>query len=178
MKRIGIIGFLLLFSSCVKDVDFDQVDQIEIKSTYIASLTYFDLFANDFLDENLNELSQIEDFVMPELKADNAENVVKLEFNFEFSNSFSRDFYATVYFFDSEGNVVYQLDPSIEIGRNTEGVRTVITVLPPDIETIYTASSAGFFLNLVSDENQTLTPDSPGILNLKSSLTIYLNVKT
>lgn len=177
MKRIGLIAIFLILVGCTKDVDFDQIDDVEIESTYIASLTYFNLVADDFLDEDLNELSQIEDFVMPDLNPENVENVLKLEFTFQFSNSFSRDFRATVLFFDADGNVVYQLEPPIDIARNTSEVQTVIFVVPPDIETIYGATTAGFFMELIGEEGEMLSPDSPGILNLQSSLTLYLSVK-
>lgn len=177
MKRVWLVGVFLLLVGCMKDVDFNQVDDIEIKSVYIASLAYFDLVAEDFLDEDLNELAHIEDFILTRLKSDYADNVEKLEFTFVFSNSFSRDFIATVIFLDADGNLLYLMEPSIEISRNTENVKTVITVEQPDIETIYSASRAGFFIQLLSDGNNVLTPQSQGILNLKSSLTLYLNVK-
>ena len=177
MKRVWLVGVFLLVIGCVKDVDFNQIDDVEIKSVYIASLAYFNLVADDFLDEDLNEVAHIEDFVLTQLKGDYADNVEKLEFTFVFSNSFSRDFLATVIFLDADGNLIYQLEPVIQIMRNTENVKTVITVEQPDVETIYKASRAGFFIQLLSDENNVLTPQSQGILNLKSSLTLYLNVK-
>ncbi len=177
MKRVGLIGLFLILSGCVKDVNFDQIDEVEIESVYIASLAYFDLLAGDFLDENFNEISQLEDFVMPQLNPDFAENVSELQFLFEFSNSFSRDFLASVYFFDADGNVIFQLDPTIQIKRNTEGVQSRISVVPPNIATIYSATTVGFYMQLLNDENQTLTSNSEGVLNLKSSLTLLLNVK-
>ena len=177
MKRIGLVGVFLILIGCVKDVDFNQMDAVEIKPVYIASIAYFDLVGNDFLDEDLNELAHIEDFILTQIKGNNVENIAKLEFTFVFSNSFPRDFLATVFFLDASGNLVYQFEPVIEIMRNTENVKTVITVEQPDIETIYKAARAGFFMQLISDENNVITPETPGVLNLKSSLTLYLNVK-
>lgn len=177
MKKIGVFLILMLLNGCVKDVDFNQVDDIEIKSVYIVSLVHFNLYASDFLDDDLNELTHLEDFVLPRIKGNHIDDIAKIEFTFNFSNSFSRDFLATVFFYDANDNVVYHLNPVIEIEKNTENVETVITVIPPDIETIYTATKAGFFIHLLSDENEVLTTQSQGDLNLKSSLTLYLNVK-
>ena len=168
----------LFFMGCVKEVDFDQIDDIEIRSVYIASLAYFDLQADDFLDDNGEELPHIVDFVELQLNPDYAENIEKLEFTFEFSNSFSRDFYAQVHFFDSEGNVIYTLEPAIEVGRNTQGMRTVIVVTQPDVRLVYSAYQAGFFMQVVPDEQHPITPNTPGVVDLKSSLTLYLNLGT
>lgn len=158
-------------------MDFDQIDDLDIRSEYIASLTYFDLFASDFLDDNLDELTQLEDFIIPQLRPDNVENVLKLEFTFEFSNSMSRDFIANVVFYDENGLVNYQLETTIDVLANTQNVRTVITVLPPDIEAIFNAQRAAFQLQLVSDPNNPLLLDSSGVLGLKSSLKIFLSIK-
>lgn len=168
---------LFLVQGCTKEVDFDQIDELEIQSKYIAALTYFDLFPSDFLDEEQNEISQIEEFIVTGLRAENQEYIEKLEFRFQFSNSFSRDFSATVLFFDTAGKVVYQLEPTIDVMRNTNEVATVISVVQPDIEAIYNAYRAGFFIELKPDQTESLTIDSPGILNLQSSLTIYLKIK-
>ena len=175
MKFIRYIAVLLLCFSCVKEVDFDQFDEVEIRSVYIASLAFFQLVADDFLDDNFNEIQQLEDFVIPQLNTDSVDNLEKMEFAFEFSNSFPRDFFATVYFFDIDGNVIYKLEPDITILRNTKSIQTVITVEQPYISLIYSAYRAGFVMQMQSDDSEPFTYDTDGELSLKSSLTLYLN---
>ncbi|MGB7843847.1 MAG: hypothetical protein WBL21_13710 [Salinimicrobium sp.] len=97
---------LLLFSSCVKDVDLDQYNEIVIPPTAAIDLIYFTLEPDDFADASGN-LQKATDFLRLEFLDDDyiQDALIRADFNFVFINSFQQEF-VTTFNFVSENNAV------------------------------------------------------------------------
>lgn len=52
-KIVATLMIILVFQGCTKDVDFKQLDDANIYTTFISTLIYLNLTAPDFLN-NLN----------------------------------------------------------------------------------------------------------------------------
>ncbi len=115
MKRIRIQFLLLLFivfSSCVKDLDFKQAEDLSITPVFNSSLVFFTLNQSNFLDTTglieTQSISDISDFRV----FDNdfiQENLIGINFDIEVKNEFDRGFIANIDLLDENDAVVYQL---------------------------------------------------------------------
>lgn len=128
-KFIGILYVILLLTSCLNDVDFDQVDDIEIYTDHNASLVYFDLDANDFLDDLNNEVVEISDTVsIPVFAGPYNENfLIQADFLFNITNTFTRSITLQYEFLDENNNSVYQVESinSTPSNFNEEYIRII-----------------------------------------------------
>ncbi|NDK18918.1 MAG: hypothetical protein GW912_07935 [Zetaproteobacteria bacterium] len=102
---------LLMLTSCVKNdnVDFTQVDQINLNQQIKGSMISFTTTIADFGDANNLPFVGF-DFNTPIEAFSNAtvqNELVKLTFHFEFENTFNRDFLFAFNFLDANGLVVY-----------------------------------------------------------------------
>lgn len=120
-----IPSYLLILScffleSCVKDVDFDQVDDIEINTIHNVSLIHFDMESSDFLDDFDNEvLFRSDTTAMPIFGGGYTVNYLnQAEFIYKFSNTFNRSVSLEMEFFD-EFNVSLFILQKINIDANT-----------------------------------------------------------
>lgn len=101
-----LIALLLLQSSCVKDVDLDQYEEIIIPPEAAIDLIYFTLSREDFTDPNNSPLRAADVTRLDFLDDDYIQtNLVRADFNFRFTNTFSREFVAVIKLL-SEGNAV------------------------------------------------------------------------
>ena len=107
IKKSSLFALLLLlFSSCVKDVDLDQYNEIVIPPTAAIDLIYFTLDPDEFTDASGN-LQGANDFLRLEFLDDDyiQDGLVGADFNFVFINSFQQEF-VTTFKFVSENNAV------------------------------------------------------------------------
>lgn len=95
---------LLLCSSCIKDVDLDQYNEIVIPPTAAIDLIYFTLDPEDFVDASGGN-QKASDYVRLEFLDDDyiQDGLIRADFNFVFTNTFQQEFTA-VFRFISENN--------------------------------------------------------------------------
>ena len=175
-----ISSFLLLLFvilSCTKEVDFDQLDDVDIHASYIVTLVYFDLYAPDFLtSENIEEPVQV-DVVQASFANVSQKYVEKVELTILTNNDFNRDFNVEIVFFDRNQEPIYQLNP-ISIPANTTELTTIIEIPSEDIPVIFETAYYGFLIALSpSSDGSVLLPDDVYNLEFKSSLELFLNYK-
>ncbi|KAB1155215.1 hypothetical protein F7018_12110 [Tenacibaculum aiptasiae] len=126
--------FLLLgftFFSCVKNVDFDQVDDFDSKPKFIASLVFFKIPALSFLDNTNAEitgpiidqsnLTIIEEEVVQD-------NLLEIVFDFEITNPFDRNINLNIEFLDDSNVVTYTVTPLL-IQANTSKFQHKETII-------------------------------------------------
>ncbi|MCH4823953.1 hypothetical protein ML462_12310 [Gramella lutea] len=120
----------LLFSSCFKDVDFGQAEDITLEPDLEVDLLYYTLTETDFLDsESGNFTPVIRDTVRLEFLDDDyiQENLMYAALRFKHENDFPYDIKSNIRFLGENGrnqfNVAYTI-PSAEDG-NTSIVDTV-----------------------------------------------------
>jgi hypothetical protein len=137
-KKCYYLLLLITFlSSCIKNLDFDQVDTYNSTPRYVASLVFFKMPVLNFFDpvtgnENVTPIiddSKIsimeEKFIQEKLK--------EVTFDFEVTNPFTRDIYFSIQFLDDFDNVTYTINPLL-IKANTSKLlhkETIIVASTP-----------------------------------------------
>lgn len=102
----AIFSLFILLTSCVKDVDLDQYEEIVIPPEAALDLIYFTLTSEDFTGGQNNPLRAADVTRLDFLDDDYIQNnLVRADFNFRFTNSFQREFVAVIKLL-SEGNAV------------------------------------------------------------------------
>ncbi len=104
-KAFLLISVVFVSVSCIRDVDFDQIETATFSTPANLALLQLELFPNDFLDANGFEKSRIHaKFLIDvsELFKESATDSIR--WNTNFSNTFNRDFEC---FFEFVGSNVY-----------------------------------------------------------------------
>lgn len=156
--------------SCVNDVDFDQVDDIEINTPHKVSLIYFSLDSTNFLDENGNETFVISDVTeFPFFNSSmNEDYLIQVDFEFEAINLFDRDISINLRMLDESANATYQFTPLVVTAGNSS-FSQVETLTGNDLAAL--VSSSFIEMNIVLDSGAgTLDPLSS--FEFKSGLTL------
>jgi hypothetical protein len=106
--------FIFLFSSCIKHVDFEQIEDLNAEPVFKTSLVYFTLNQIAFFDrinslEIIAPISRSSKFLS--LNSSYVrENLIKLELEFEIINQFDRDFIVNFEFLDENNTVTHRFD--------------------------------------------------------------------
>ncbi|NJW53936.1 hypothetical protein HC175_13520 [Salinimicrobium sp. CDJ15-91] len=123
--KILFLPLILLATSCVKDVDLDQVEEIIIPPEAAIDLVYFTLKSEDFTGAGKNALRAADVTRLDFLDDDYIQNnLVRADFNFRFTNTFHREFVAVIRFL-SEGNAV-QHELLIPIPAGTDASAAIV----------------------------------------------------
>lgn len=112
-SRTGLLIMFLFFlaaagvSSCVKDVDLNQTENIRLKPKIQTDLLIFDVDEGDFVDSISKELKTvIRDTVRLEFLDDDyiQENLQEVAFSFQYINHFPFSFNSNIYFLSENNN--------------------------------------------------------------------------
>ena len=111
IKTPTFLIFIFLFSSCIKHVDFEQIEYLTAEPVYTTSLVHFTLNQVTFFDR-INSL----EIVAPISKTSKflslnstyvRENLSLLSLDFEIINEFDRDFTVDFQFLDDNDKVTH-----------------------------------------------------------------------
>ncbi len=176
-----IIGIALQLTSCVKDLDLDQIDDVVLTPVYEFDFLFSRIATDQFIDPNTDPTIIIQpppirdtlnyDLLSTDFVVDNLERV---ELTFEFSNTIERDFVFEFGFLNEAGQ---RIGPSFDIvamAGNGEGTDPVITteVIVLDTATINVLGAAAKLVSSISVQNVTSTLQ--GVLELKSKGTYFI----
>ncbi|AVR44168.1 hypothetical protein C7S20_02185 [Christiangramia fulva] len=137
-KRPLKILFLLLtisfsLSSCFKDVDFGQAQDILLKPDIDVDLLVYQLNENDFIDSRDQSFTPvIRDTVRLEFLNDDyvQKSLQYAEFRFKHTNFFSQPIKSSIKFLDENNNYLFSVDYIIPAGNeNSPGVVDTIKVM-------------------------------------------------
>lgn len=133
-QKILLVIFFALLTSCVSDVDFDQIDDIEIENSLLFSVVHFKANTDKFMDEMGNEQLFISDTTeLPIFGWSHNDNyLVKVDFQFKVSNTFDREIIIQFETLDEENVSTFHF-PSFIIGANNAIFENEQTVLEVDI---------------------------------------------
>lgn len=174
-----ILISILSFQSCTKPVDFDQIDDAEIKSTYVATQVYFDLQATDFLNDSGAEIPLQRDVIQAPIDDSSYKYLERIEFTIETQNSFDRAFNIQIILYDVNQTPIYVVQPTINVLANSGKTTTTIVIPEEDIPIIFSTVYYSFYLQLVpSTDGSVITINDPGVLSFKSYITLFLNYTT
>ncbi len=178
--RIVILSFYFVIVSCVKDIDFDQVNDIEITPSTPISLVNFSideyqLLLADLVTEITNEISDGVSFT-PIGDSGVEKELEKVVFQFAAENEFNRGFVVEFVFLDSDNTPThtplnFNIQPydlnffyeeEILVAGNTRFLETTrvearLTLLP-------------------STDGSTIDPSIPLTLKFKSGSVLYFRI--
>ncbi len=102
MKKVLVLLSLVLVSfSCIKDVDYNQIESSEFTTPLSIALLQLDINQNDFLDVNNNEITYPSKPYIVNLSGLYYESVTdNLLFSTQFSSTFDRDINCQLTFFN------------------------------------------------------------------------------
>lgn len=178
-KVIIVFIAILCFQSCTKPIDFDQIDDAEIKPNYIVTQVYFDLVATDFLNELGGEITLQNDIIQAPINGSSQKYIEKIEFTIVTQNSFDRAFNVQIILLDAAQTPIYTFYPTIQIPANSGEITTIIEIPKEDISVIFNTEYFNFYVQLLPSTNgSVISPNNPSTLNFKSYVTLFLNYKT
>jgi len=175
-----IITLLILFSlhSCTKDVDFNQLDDANIYSTYLVTLVHLNLSAIKFLDDFNNEIVFTQDVIQAPIADDSKSYLEKVEFTIVTNNTFNRDFTLNIIFYNEFSEPIYHLQPVIIVPANSLELTTIIEIPLEDIPVIYETEYYGFTLELSpSADGSVISGSDTTTIDLKSSVKLFFNYR-
>ncbi|MDX1544693.1 MAG: hypothetical protein R3214_12185 [Christiangramia sp.] len=106
-------------TSCFKDVDFEQAQDIKLAPDLEVDLLFYELNENDFLDSETNAYTQvIRDTVRLEFLDDEyiQDGLMYAEFRFRHENSFPNDIKSKIRFLDKGGREQFNVNYDIPTG--------------------------------------------------------------
>lgn len=182
MKKIKIgVLFCLIFSvvSCVKDIDFNQANQLELQPTYVASLLTFDLKQTSLFNLVTNtEIVTIENTYSFSFTRDvNIEKKVqKIVLNFQFNNPFNRNFEVEYLFFDTNNIATYKT-LIINVPANSANFKHQEEILISSNPNLLKTEQMHSKIRLLpSTDNSVINVNEAKSFNFKLAGTFYLKV--
>jgi hypothetical protein len=168
----------LFFQSCTKEVDFNQLDDVSIHTTYISTLIYLKLTAPDFLNNFNQEIAVTTDFIEPPITDESRPYLEKVAFTVITENTFNRNFRLIITFYDAVGVPIYVLQPVINVTKNSSKLTTFIEIPKPDIPLIYNTKYFVFTILLSpSIDGSIITINDTSTFDLKSSAKFFFNFR-
>tara|TARA_R110001632_G_scaffold10408_2_gene38560 strand:- start:6715 stop:7257 length:543 start_codon:yes stop_codon:yes gene_type:complete len=174
-KPIVLLFIVALLSSCVENLDFDQVE-LDIDPIFNSPLVSLELDQNDFFDvDNGVEISSVVDITDLTILDSSIiqDNLTQVIFNFEVENRFDRSFVIQVLFFDDDDNITENIQPFfINAGDLNYTANRRIFISNPS--SFLNSTKLSVTVTLTPSSNQ-LDPDIPKTLSFKSAGTYYLS---
>lgn len=175
--------FILLLTciACVKDVDFDQAEDLTLTPIVAASVVYTDVPASRF-SENGVEIQVVRDSIANiELFTEQfvIDNLVRTDLVFEATNSISREFEVDVEFLDDTDTLLdsFTFNAFPSILTNDVVTETVEIYENERLEALKQTTKMVLTLRLLpSNDGSSLNENSTGRIILKSKGLFYLNV--
>lgn len=175
---IPILTILLAFTSCTKEIDFNQIDDASIHATYTSTLVYSDFTAIKFLNNFNNEITYTTDLIEAPIDKTTIKYLEKVEFTLIITNSFNRSFNFNFNFFNDANQLIYTLQPIIHVEPNSGETTFILEIPPEDINILNNTRFFGFLVELEpSTDGSTLNGTETSNLNLKSSVKLYYNYR-
>jgi hypothetical protein len=118
-KPAMMLFFVLVITSCVKDVDFDQADEIFLRPKIQADLLIFNVDPQAFQDEKTGSFRPvIRDTVRLEFLDDSyiQKDLQEVEFSFRYTNTFPQEFLSKISFLSENNRVQHSVNFNINAG--------------------------------------------------------------
>lgn len=176
-KITRLLVLIFLSFSCSSDLDFDQIDNLKLQPVFIANLTYFNIPANDFVD-NGNEQSisfDAQDF-NPFRNSLMREDLMKAEFNFEITNTINRAYKIDLVLIDAQNNTIETLSFNAPAYSGSSNVLNFTEVFENQrLANLKRTAKIGFVITMSA--GPPLTESSLGNLKLRSDATLYFVIE-
>ncbi len=166
-----LFTLLLITSSCVKNLDFDQIDDLEFQAPLRVSLLNFELTQENFFDDQNEVISSLHDeseIHIKDLIAHSATESITLDCYF--LNDFNSDFSLILELFDDESNVVFTSE-NIEIPMNTDDFHYQLVFSDTNYANLLNMSKVKVSIYL--EDTTAVFPLTANKLEMQSSLSFF-----
>ena len=183
LKSVLGLCIILCSNACIKDVDFDQAEDLSITPALEVSIIHFEEPALTFLDEDGVELTIVKDSVNIEIFRDPfvIDNLIKADFLFEANNTINRAYNAEIEYFDDNYVLLHEFNFGVSASPNGENiiVEYVEVFEGPELESLKATTNIVLTLTLMpSSDGSILEETSPGNLKLRSKASFYFDINT
>lgn len=177
-----ILCVLILSISCVKDLDFEQAENVVLTPTYEVDFVYFKVDTNRFADFDIDPTIFIPEVIVNDtldydlLGTDFVvDNLERVELTFEFRNSIERDFNFDFGFLDDNNQRIGPLYSMTASTGNGEGTDPIVTteVIVLDKGAINVLRTATKLVSSIRVQN--VNSSLQGILELRSKGAYFFN---
>lgn len=169
-----LIAIILSLIGCIKDTDFDQIDEVIFTPEIELDLIYFNLDASEFFDTTTStpRFTVRDTTALEFLDSDDITgSIKKIEFLFDFTNSIPKTFEVDFEFLRTNNSATYNTGTEVAAGSAGSPIQTLFTedVEGADLNDIARASKV-----VVSVTIPAADADLNGILTLQSKATYYI----
>ena len=175
LRYILPVLLLSLLFSCVKDTDFDQLQEVVLSPNIEVNLLFFEINSNEFIDPATGiarpVLSDVTDIPFLD-DSDTQEGILKADFLYEFENTTSIDYQATISFKSGASSVMYALDILVPAG-SIGNPQTHVVIDEIDVPEIYQITQANKISVSIDPMGQLPTD---GSLKMRSKATFYFEI--
>jgi len=179
LKRFSTTVLLsVLFFSCSSDLDFDQTNDLKLEPVFVANLAYFDIAANQFVDNGTEQQIAFDqqnfDIFKEKFFKD---NLAKAEFNFEIDNTVNRAFTLNILLLNDNDQILQTITLAIPAYSGTSNVIKYPTEVFENqrLDLLKQSRKLGFVILMAP--GPPLTANSTGSLKLRSGATAYMVIE-
>ncbi|WP_438425213.1 hypothetical protein [Aquimarina macrocephali] len=176
------ICILMPLISCVKDVDFDQTEDVVLTPVYEVDFVYSRFDTNQFIDSNINPAIVVPEVIVNDTLSYDllgtdfvVDNLGRVELTFEFRNTIERDFDFDFGFLNDSDQRIGPLYSMTANSGNGEGTDAIVTteVIILDTAEIDVLRDATRLISSMRVQN--INSSLRGILELRSKGTYFFN---
>ncbi len=172
-KFCGIFILSVLLLSCSSDIDFDQVNDLELKPIVVANLASFDIQANQFVIGGVEQpfVGDVMNFnVFNDPNFTNS--LSRTDLYFELDNTINRAFAINLYLFDANDAMLYTIPIAIPAYIGSPNMVTKTEVFEnAQLDILKNTQKIAFVITRMP--GIPLTDSSLGSLKMRSNATIY-----
>ncbi|NVK53679.1 MAG: hypothetical protein HWD85_12155 [Flavobacteriaceae bacterium] len=182
MKNLRIIITLLIFAnvsiSCVKSLDFEQIDNFSPNPIYTTTLAYFTLNQQNFYNpitstDILFPIEDISQFTVLE-NSYIRKNLLKVELDFALENQFDRQFELKLDFLDVNNNITHTFTPFVVAPMDANFTRKETIQIANNRQFLSTKKIRISIQMSPSSNGSNLDPNQERKLRFKSAGTFFL----
>jgi hypothetical protein len=173
-----ILVVIWLMTSCVKHVDFEQVDQFYLRPVFQSSLVYFTLNQINFFDtvNSVEIVSPVDDISGFEVFKNSfvRDNLIKADLEIIINNQFDRRFTVNVVFLDDDDKVTHSFNEFI-VAANDNNFKRLEVIEIANNQAFLTSTKVKVSIKLSQSSNgSTIDPNLEQTLTFKSAGTFFL----
>tara|TARA_R110000868_G_scaffold3388_11_gene21939 strand:+ start:2046 stop:2606 length:561 start_codon:yes stop_codon:yes gene_type:complete len=164
--------------SCTKEMDFKQVNDIQLSPVFESSLVYIKEPASRYLVGG-TEIPTLQDSINIDFFKDDfiVEHLIKTEFLFQITNSINRAFQVQVDMLDDANQLQHTFSfSSTASPSNNDVVTEYLEVFEGDLLVALKNTTKLIFTVFILP-GEPINQNTPGIIILKSKGTFYLNIE-
>jgi hypothetical protein len=175
LNKFFLITFLGFVFSCSNNLDFDQVQEIETAPVFNISLGFFNITSNGFAGAGSAPLPSVNEDIEYRIFENQLlrDNLVRLEYNINITNTFNRSFTFSFRFLDENGDTTFLSDSYI-IDANSASFEEIL-IHDKELLNNNIKETTRLRLELsLEDKSVPLSAGSAGTFSFKSSTIVYL----